>query len=841
MRLLLLPLVLVACTGNADPSPPLDGDGDHWTPEYDCDDNNDEIHPYADELCNEIDDDCDGVIDEDGAIDAPIWYADADGDGFGSEPYTWQRCEQPEGYVADDSDCDDSDAEINTDAVEICDEIDNNCNGTVDELGALDPGTWYRDNDEDGYGDPAYRTEDCSAPSGYVADDTDCDDEDAGVNPGEQEVCDEFDTDEDCDGLVDDEDDSATGQSTWYEDADGDTHGGIGAATEETCDAPEGYTESEDDCDDADRKINPSAREICGDEIDNDCDGLVDGEDDAEPVDWYRDGDGDGYGDPDVYLGEHCDDPGFGASNNRDCDDSDADVNPDATEVWYDGVDADCDDESDYDADTDGYDSVDYDGDDCDDTDPLVNPGQIELCDDELDNDCDGVEDACSVEATVRGEVAGDLSGNALAGAGDVDGDGWADVLIGADRDDDGGAGAGAVYLVAGPLSGDSNLADATAKIVGENTGDHAGYALSSAADVNGDDYADFVIGAYNEGTSGAAAGSAYLWLGPASGELDLSDASGTWRGEAADDQAGFSVAGGGDIDGDGIPDFVVGAVSESEAGSGAGAAYFLQGPATGSMYLWSADAKLTGEQAGDQAGLAVAIVGDTDGDGTDDFAVGAPYEHGSGSYVGAVYLLTTTPVGTFGLDEADAKRIGTTSGDLAGRSVGGGGDVDGDGYADVIVGAPEQDVGGSGAGAAYLLRGPISSEASLSEAWATLVGEDVDDGAGSSVAIVGDLNSDGHADMVVGAELEDGGGSDAGAAYMVLGPLSGTVDLSTVDGKMLGQEAGDWLGSSVAGAGDHDGDGVDDILLGAAYADDTDAGAADSGAVYLILGGTWP
>ena len=835
---LLLPLLFTGC-GYPEPETSLDGDGDHWTPEYDCDDNNPEIHPYADELCNGLDDDCDGEIDEEGASDATDWYPDGDGDGYGADAYPWALCNAVDGYIAQGGDCDDQDAAIYPTAIEICDGVDNDCDGSVDESGTSDEVAWYRDGDGDGYGDPNYETHDCVPPTGYVEDFTDCDDGDAAVHPGAQEVCDDYDTDEDCDGLVDGEDPDATNLSTFYEDADGDTHGSATGAVISACDAPSGFSDTSDDCDDTDRTVNPSARERCGDGIDNDCDGLVDGADSAADVSFYYDDDADGYGDPDRYWGEACDNPGGVSTDSRDCDDADASIHPDAAETWYDGVDSDCDGESDYDADMDGYDSTDWGGEDCDDADASVSPGDVEICDDGVDNDCDGVVDACSVTATFQGATAGDLAGVAVSGAGDFNGDGYGDLIIGADREDAGGAGAGAAYVFLGPVSGDLSMTAAGLKLVGEETGDHAGFALAGLGDTDGDGYDDLLVGAYTADFGGVDSGGVWLWQGPGSGAEDLSDAAGRYGGEAASDAAGIVVGGGGDVDGDGLMDMILGASGEDSTGAAAGAAYLLLGPATGSFYLWSADAKFLGEQAGDQAGSAVAIVGDTDGDGLSDMVVGAPYEHGSGSWNGAAYLILGEPVGTSGLDEAAGKRVGVHSADLAGFAVAGGGDVNADGYMDVLVGAPEYDGGGSGSGGAFLILGPWSEDEDLSLADAILVGEGVDDQAGCSVAIVGDLNRDGNADMLIGARSEDSGGSDAGAASIILGPVSGTFDLASAAGKLLGETAGDWLGASVSGAGDVDGDGVSDMIVGAPYYDASKS--ADIGMSYLILGGSWP
>jgi hypothetical protein len=218
-------LAFVACSGGEDSSQPTDpdvsttayyhdGDGDtfgdpsdstlvassedrpadHVTDNSDCDDSDADVNPDADEIPDDgIDNDCSGEVDE-----TSYWYEDGDGDGYGNPAVDSIAESQPAGYVADDTDCDDSDAAVHPGAQEApTDGLDNDCDGEVDETSY-----WYEDADGDGYGNPAVETIAESQPTGYVSDNTDCDDSDPNVNPGADEISDDG-IDNDCDGEVD--------------------------------------------------------------------------------------------------------------------------------------------------------------------------------------------------------------------------------------------------------------------------------------------------------------------------------------------------------------------------------------------------------------------------------------------------------------------------------------------------------------------------------------------------------------------------------------------------------------------------------------------------------------
>ncbi len=436
-------------------APAVDLDGDGHPAEEDCNDGDAAIYPGATEICDFVDNDCDGEVDE-GAADASTWFLDADSDGYGGDDLSDVACLQPSGFVDNHSDCNDLDASINPAAEETCDAWDNDCDGAVDESDASDASTWTEDEDGDGYGGDGDTTVSCNPPAGYVlhtgdCDDTDprynpsaleadctdptdyncdgsvgyddadgdgfaacedCDDSDVNVNENADEVCDSIDND--CDGGVDED---ATDASVFYGDADGDGHGG-NQFTAIACTAPTGYVSIADDCNDLDASSYPGAQESC-DLADNDCDGDID---EGVLLTWYADADGDGYGDA-FTTAEACTAPPGHSANGDDCDDTTATTSPAAFEVC-DGVDNDCDtstDEADAinattwyaDADGDGYgtsastinacDAPSNHADnanDCDDASSVVNPGAAEICD-SIDNDCDGsIDGAGATDAT---------------------------------------------------------------------------------------------------------------------------------------------------------------------------------------------------------------------------------------------------------------------------------------------------------------------------------------------------------------------------------------------------------------------------------------------------------
>jgi hypothetical protein len=410
------------------------------------------------------------------------------------------------------------------------------------------------------------------------------------------------------------------------------------------------------------------------------------------------------------------------------------------------------------------------------------------------------------------GGIAGDEFGRSVATAGDVNGDGYSDVIVGAF----GNAGnKGEVYVYLGGQPTPSGLeATPSWAEAGEVAGDNFGISVATAGDVNGDGYADVMIGANGNDEAGTEAGKAYVYLGgaPTASGLPVSP-SWTDVGEAAEIQFGFSVATAGDVNGDGYSDAIVGAwrfdpwfIPEGFKTS-RGKAYVYLGSSVNSlntMDSWTG----TGEATGDGFGNSVATAGDVNGDGYLDVIVGAPAD---GSSPGKAYLYRGGQPTPSGLAANPSWIVtGEIAGDQFGWSAATAGDVNGDGYADVIVGAPAH---GGSTGKAYLYLGgaPTPSGLAPSPSW-TADGEAVGDQFGWSVATAGDVNGDGYLDVIVGAPAHNG--SD-GMAYVYLGGAPTSSGLpATASWDKIGAVDSEF-GYSVATAGDSDGDGYADIIIG--------------------------
>ncbi|MFV9503838.1 MAG: hypothetical protein AB4911_04650 [Oscillochloridaceae bacterium umkhey_bin13] len=389
--------------------------------------------------------------------------------------------------------------------------------------------------------------------------------------------------------------------------------------------------------------------------------------------------------------------------------------------------------------------------------------------------------------------------------------------------------------------------------------------ALHAAGDVNGDGFADFLVGASRVGFTEIpndpepsikiSRGAAYLIFGSASGPPDPLDLAnlGTngivFNGLGVDHQAGFSVSGAGDVNGDGLADLLIGA---PYAGAN-GTAYLIFGRTdwTTPPTLATADVTFTGPAAGDLAGWAVSIVGDVNSDGYADILIGAPNVNG---FEGAAYVIlgrvdwSSPPT----LAEPDATFTGVAAGGGLGTAVSGAGDVNGDGFADLLIAAPYVTPGGGldFAGRTYLVFGranwiaPIDL-ADLGSTGVVFDGVTIYESAGIALSSAGDVNGDGLADILIGARLSNllAPDSYAGAAYLVFGRTTGWPNTPTflnnlgADGVViLGVAQYDQAGYSVRGAGDVDGDGLDDILIGAPFG--TPA-FANKGEAYLIFGRT--
>jgi Putative metal-binding motif len=599
----------------------------------------------------------------------------------------------------------------------------------------------------------------------------DCDDANIYAYTGADEVW--YDgVDEDCDGLSD-----------YDADFDGYTSDDWGGA----------------DCDDENSLRNPGAVEVCDEAgLDEDCNGLANSDDTgvAEVPLWHADADGDGYGDQSSEV-EACESPG-----------------------------------SDYT----------QDGSDCDDADATVNPDGSEVCGNGVDDDCNGSPDGCgpggttymsSADYTLSGVNSSDYFGGAIGNA-DLNADGVEDLIVGAIGGSQGLAGGGA-YVFYGPLSGDLLSSDADVELTGGSQGDNAGYRVVGTADVDGDGTDDMWVSAPSADGNSYDMGTCYLVSGATLASDRLGAGYSLVGGGTAGVQFGFGLDSDFDGDADGLSDLFGGAPNYTTGRTIAGAAFMVPGTViSGRTTVSSATLSLSGETDQDQAGYAVAAGGDGDGDGTPDYLVGAPGQDSGISDGGAAYFVSGTQTGAVALSAADGRLLGDLSGGNAGVAVDFVGDVDEDGYADVMVGAPSGLTGGGGA--AYLVYGPFSGDESLADAEGILLGTGSQEQVGASVGSAGDVDGDGSIDLMVGGPTVDGSARDSGVVVLFYGGWTGTVEVGDQTDRFEGDVANAQVGTSVWGGLDLDTDGYGDLLLGASKA--SVSGTSSVGEVYVYLGG---
>ncbi|MCB9742536.1 MAG: FG-GAP repeat protein [Alphaproteobacteria bacterium] len=611
----------------------------------DCDDSDPAVNPDAPEVCNTVDDDCDGEVDEEGLSTI---YTDADGDGFGDDSTGVEGCDDGSGGVLVGGDCDDGDESIHPDAEELCDGVDNDCSGAVDD-DATDALTWYSDADADGYGDAESTVLACSAPSGAVADDTDCDDSDASQYPGAPEVCN--------DGLVNDCDGS-----------EADARAACALAEQIDLGEASAVLNGERRDDSAGSAV-AGAGDVDGDGLD---DLLVGARGQSELASAagaayvVRDprGEADLADSLTRFLGEAANDRAGSAVASA------GDALGDGAPAVIVGAVGES---------TSGS-----------------SAGAVYL----ISGTSRGSVSLSTAAQKWTGEAAGDQLGWALASA-ELTGDGVPDLIAGAPYA--GGDDAGAVYVFSGADPG-IDLSGGTSGVPillrGGAANDNLGQAVA-AGDLDGDGAADLLAGAHSADPNGSQSGAVTLIYDPLGDGTETS-----LEGPRNGDFAGYALATG-DLDGDGRDDLVVGAPRSGNGDNGAVYVVLGQAAQLSSRVNLStgADATYSGPTRDDLVGTGVGVVPDVDGDGDAELLVGGPGRDNEKG--GAWLVLGGNLSGSQDLSAADSEMIGQAASDQTGAVVSGVGDIDGDGAGDLLIGAVGVDTGGDEAGAAYLVLGP--------------------------------------------------------------------------------------------------------------------------------------
>ncbi|MCB1583538.1 MAG: FG-GAP repeat protein [Xanthomonadales bacterium] len=473
---------------------------------------------------------------------------------------------------------------------------------------------------------------------------------------------------------------------------------------------------------------------------------------------------------------------------------------------------------------------------------------------------------------TLNGSAQFNYSGTSVSSAGDINGDGFDDFIIGADRASvDGVFGAGSAYVLFGSSDGlpsPFNLSDINSlngfSFNGYEQSEAVGFSVSSAGDVNGDGLDDLIVGTSIAGKSYVVFGSDSQFPNPFSASTINGDNGFLILQAGPFDRAGRAVSGAGDINGDGFDDIIIGAYKASPNGNQyAGSSHVIFGTDKGfpnPFELSGINAlngiTINGISANDKLGFSVSSAGDVNGDGIDDVIVGAPETEFNGdSWVGSVYVIFGSDSGLanpFNMSTLNGQNgfaiHGIDASDRTGDSVSSAGDVNGDGIDDLLIGAS---IGGDNStGVAYVIYGtelgfPHPFELSSINALNgfTLVGIENSDQFGRSVRKAGDVNGDGIDDLILGAwSASPNGINDAGSSYVVYGSQSlmpNPFNLASLDGRngfsINGINEGDFSGFAVSGAGDVNGDGLDDVIIGAWRADPN--GIENAGSSYLLFG----
>ncbi len=427
-----------------------------------------------------------------------------------------------------------------------------------------------------------------------------------------------------------------------------------------------------------------------------------------------------------------------------------------------------------------------------------------------------------NIVSSIESNQANSILGISVSSAGDVNGDGYSDVIVGAYNYDNGQTNEGAAFVYHGSGSGISTIA---ASIVESNQANaFLGISVSSAGDVNGDGYSDVIVGAYGYDNGQTNEGAAFIYHGSSSG-INTTPAA-TVESNQANTNFGISVSSAGDVNGDGYSDVIVGAEIYDNGQTDEGAAFIYHGSSTG--ISTTAAATVESNQANANFGISVSSAGDVNGDGYSDVIVGAYFYDNGQSNEGAafVYHGSSTGIITTAATMVESNQVGV----VLGYSVSSAGDVNGDGYSDVVVGIIYYANGQTDEGAAFVYHGSISGINSTpativesNQSYATL---------GISVSSAGDVNGDGFSDVIVGADGYDNGQTGEGAAFVYHGSSSGisTTAAATIESNQANAN----LGISVSSAGDVNGDGYSDVIVGAYYYDN---GQTNEGATFVYHG----